>query len=473
MRELNELLEIKKAFEANPGITDVAELFDGPALSMQYIDGTMSSIVASDVDFAFLNKLPKRSVDQTIAEYNKMKSHGDSPYRTSFVGQSEDPHFADAYLKRKFDEMAYLSEGFTYNRVIARTRNTNDPEMVSSTSAMRRMLTSLSRGLWNGDRDALSVEMDGIVKKVSSLGSDFVYDCRGQLPGADVIQHFAAQIRSRYFGLANEFHMAVGSKNLFDQADLGDKQYIFLDGQNTGAGLYASRVVEGQKASFALNNKIQYVPDLWIDESNFGVPMDYDRSTDSVVEKAVGEAPPDTPALAVAAQAPSVPGSKWEAGDVGTVAYRVAAVGPKGASQATTSQSATVAANGAVELTITPAAGGNFAEAFLIFRETAPGNGDFRKIARVKRATSGDTTFVDVNETIPGTSVGVLGDFNSRSTSDETRTMVLSELMSPLKTTFPPGVGGLRLNVGMVEYFTTIQLFAEEKFVVFKNMPVI
>ena len=34
MRELNELLEIKKAFEANPGITDVAELFDGPALSM-------------------------------------------------------------------------------------------------------------------------------------------------------------------------------------------------------------------------------------------------------------------------------------------------------------------------------------------------------------------------------------------------------------------------------------------------------
>ena len=267
--------------------------------------------------------------------------------------------------------------------------------------------------------------------------------------------------------------MAVGSKNLFDQADLGDKQYIFLDGQNTGAGLYASRVVEGQKASFALNNKIQYVPDLWIDESNFGVPMDYDRSTDSVVEKAVGEAPPDTPALAVAAQAPSVPGSKWEAGDVGTVAYRVAAVGPKGASQATTSQSATVAANGAVELTITPAAGGNFAEAFLIFRETAPGNGDFRKIARVKRATSGDTTFVDVNETIPGTSVGVLGDFNSRSTSDETRTMVLSELMSPLKTTFPPGVGGLRLNVGMVEYFTTIQLFAEEKFVVFKNMPVI
>lgn len=471
MRELNELLEIKKAFEANPGITDVADLFDGPALSMQYIDGTMSSIVASDVDFAFLNEIPKRSVDQTIAEYNKMKSHGDSPYRTSFVSQSADPSFGDAYLKRKFDEMAYLSEGFSYNRVIARTRNTNDPEVVSSTAAMRRMLTSLSRGLWNGDRDMMSVEMDGIVKKINALGSDFVYDCRGQLPGADVIQHFASQIRSKFFGLANKFYMPVGTKNLYDQADLGDKQYIFFDGQ-PGQGIYSSRIVEGVKASFALNNKIMYVPDLWIDESNFGVPSDYDRANDTIVETAVGENPPDTPAIAAAALAPAVPGSLWAAGDVGTVAYRVAAIGSRGASQATLQQTATVAVGGAVEITITPAASGERAESFIVFRETAPGSGDFRKIARVQRANVGDTIFVDLNETLPGTGVGVLGDFNSRSTTDENRTMILSELMSPLKTTFPPGVGGLRMNVGMVEYFATVQLFAEEKFVVFKNLPV-
>lgn len=473
MRELAELLEIKKAFEANPGETDIAKLFDGPALSMQYIDGLMTSLVATEADFAFLNELPKRSVDQTVVEYNKQRALGDNWYRSSFVGQSQDPPFADPYIKRLFDQMAYLSEGFRFNRVITKTRNIQDPEILESTAAARRMLAGLSRSLWHGAKRKLPVEMDGIVEKVKALGPEFVYDCRGKLPDAQVTQHFAAEIRSRFYGIANKFYVPFGTKNLIDNSDLGDKQHVYFDANGAG-GIYQSRLVEGVRSSQALNGKLLYCPDLWIDTSNIGPPTVIDRQTGLPVESAVGEDPPDLPGLAVASLPPSVPGSLWSAADAGAIRYRVVALGANGsASQATPPAGATIGANGAAVLTITPALTGAPVESFVILRETAVGSNKYLYIDWIPRnAAAASTVFTDLNSILPGTSIGVMGDFNSRGTFDETGNIMLSELMQPLKTLFPAGIGGLRMNTGMVEYYCVLQCKKPESLRIFLNMPV-
>lgn len=473
-RDFEELLAIKKAFEANPGETDISKLVDGGALSMQYIDGIMSGIVSSDEDFAFIRDLPTVPVDQTIAEYNQIKSHGGSRYyRTSHVGQSGDPKFADAYIKRMWDTMSYLAEGFEFNRVIAQTRNIADPEVVQSTSAMRRILETASTTVWHGDKETLSVEMNGLIKLTLSLGGDFVVDCRGQLPTHDQISWACNIIRTRYFGQPNAFYMPFGTKSLFDAASLGTNQYLFTDAVANKDGVVSGRVVRGARVSSANKQLIEFRPDIWLDNSQIGVPMDFNRADDTFIEKAVGENPPDSPSIAVSASPGVVPGSKWGAGDVGLVAYRVVAMSEDGASAGSIAASATVIAGGSATVEITPAVTGSPVESYVILRETKPGSQDFRLVKRIKRSTSPTTIFVDLNLNIPGTAVGILGDFNSRGVGNESSTIILRELMPPLKTLFPPGIKRMRGRVGMVEWYPVVQNKAPQKFVVFINLPVV
>ncbi len=60
----------------------------------------------------------------------------------------------------------------------------------------------------------------------------------------------------------------------------------------------------------------------------------------------------------------------------------------------------------------------------------------------VDRNLLGAVTIVqDLNEDLPGTTIMVMGDFNAKSSSDETRTLILSELLPYTKTLFPYGAG--------------------------------
>lgn len=471
-RSLDEITHIRKAFEANPGETDIGNLVDGAALSMQFIDHTMVAMVAGDSDFQFLHESPRVDVTQVLAEYNKYSSHGDSPYRSSYLGQSAEPAFQDAILQRMYDEVAFLAEGFEYNRVIAQVQNINDPETVQANAALNRMLISLSRNIFHGDKSTLPIESTGFIKKVSDLGSDFVYDCRGTLPSADVIKEFSARIRTKYFGVVNKFILPHGTKNLVDASFTGNNQYVIQNAQMNPSGVKQGNIISGVLSGQALNGEVVYQPDLWIDDSYFDVPKVWDAASRTYVEGAVGENPPAMPSIAAAANAPAVPGSLFDAPYAGATEYRVAAQSDTGTSQASLADSATVAANGSVTITITPGVGGVPAQRFIIFRETTPGSGVFRKIAVIANSGNPTTVFTDLNEQLPGFAWGVMGDFNSRSTTDQHRTFRIAELMKPLKTTFPEGVRHLRMNVGMIEYYCVNQILAPEKFVVFRNLPV-
>ena len=91
---------------------------------------------------------------------------------------------------------------------------------------------------------------------------------------------------------------------------------------------------------------------------------------------------------------------------------------------------------------------------------------------RIPRTPGPTTIYTDLNEDIPGTGIGVMGDFNATSTTDESRTYILSELLPPLKTLFPEGVNGLRTRTGMVEHYCVPQIFTPERFILLKNLPV-
>jgi len=474
-----ELLEIRKAFEANTSGNGASPFIDGTSgstLSRQSLDTTFVSLVSSDNDFKFMKQVPRRDVKQVLVEYNRNLSHGGGWYRSSYIGQSDEPSFTDAVLERKFNEMNYMAEAYAFNKVAETVESVQDPEVVQSNAALRRLTESLSRNIWFGDRTLNPLSQNGFEKTIAAQGSSFVYDCRAQLPTADVFKEMSATIRTKYFGVANDIWMHPATRTLYDQNyEILGKTLVYQNVTQNPANVMMGNIIPGINDSNAKDQKLIFQDDIWLDRHTWGVPMAWNAVSQSFVESPVGELPPNTPSFSLTVNA-AVPGSLFSASDVGIYQYRVAAGGSdyKSWSQAAVAQSATIsAAQDAVDVVITPAGTGNPASKFAIFRSVAAGSTVIRYVGEIAKAVTPTTTYTDLNETIPGTTIMILGDFNSRSNTDESRTHVMSELLAPFKTLFPYGAGGkLRMRLGMVEYYSVLQIMAPEKFIVLRNVPV-
>lgn len=469
----DDIMAIYKTLSANDGVTDVALLNQGGALSKQFLDTTMASLVAEPQHFRFLKQMPKRTVNQTILEYTRRESIGGSFWNSSFVSQSQDPSFDDVRLKREIEEMTYISTAFSFTRVAQQIQGIADPELEQTNAALKRVMIDLTRFIFHGDKSVNNYECNGFVKKITDLSNpENIIDCRGQLPSAQLLKEKVAYLAQTFYAVPNQFWMPIPTKNLFDN-------YYFQTGQTTvfqnatqnPKNVMLSNIVPGILASEALNGMINFETERFMDTSNIGVPTIPNPSNPT--QEIEGQYPnaPLPPTIVVASVAPAVPLSKWSGGDIGTYAYRVAALNGN-ASVACVASSAAVLANGAISITITPAVGGNNADAFAIFRETSPGNGDFKLMKRIPRTVGPTTIYVDLNEDIPGTGIGIMGDFNATSSTDESRTYILSQLLPPLKTLFAEGVGGFRTRTGMVEHFVVPQIFTPQRFILLKNLPV-
>jgi hypothetical protein len=475
---LDQILEIRKAFEANTaqnGATPFVDDSSGAALSMQSLDKTFVAIVSSDKDFSFLSSVPKRNTKQVLAEYNKQISHGGGWHASSFIGQSDEPNFRDSVLERLFDEVCYIGESFDYNKVVDTVDNVQDPSLIQGNSALKRGMENLTRSGWFGKKKVNPLTHDGFLEKVGNASSDFVIDSRGQLPSAEEIKSLSADIRTKYFGVVNDAWMHNNTKALYDQYyDGNNRSFVYQNNSQNPGNVGLSNVITGMYDSNARDEYIRFKTDIFMDKHTWTVPKRYDRGTKTMVEGPTDyEKSPEIPVIALAVQT-GTPGSKFSASDAGVYNYRVAAGERIHWSQACVEQSATVAAGGAVEVTITPPVTGVPATRFAIFRSIRPGSNDIRYMLEVSRNTMGASTIhLDKNDDLPGTTIMVVGDFNAKSTVDENRTVMLTELLPFTKTLFPYGAGGkLRMRLGMVEWYGVLQIFTEEKFRVFKNVPV-
>lgn len=479
---LLELIEIKKAFEANTATGGASPFVEvnssGAALSMQSLDKVYVATVSSDKDFKFLKAVPRRTINQVMAEYNKNTSHGGGWYRTSYIGQSDEPSFHDAELERLYDEVNYIAEGYAFNKVVDTQQSVNDPELIQSNSALKRGMENQCRNFWFGDKSINKYAQNGYYAALKNYGSEFVSDARGQLVEIDEMKDKSARIRTRYMGLTNEAWMHPGTKSLYDQwfDDRSAGRTIQNDSQNPGQ-TSLSNIVRAVEDSNAKDERIVLQTDIWMDRHDWSVPMRRNDNGVYVEGPTSDTESPATPTLAVAAL-PATPGSKFTGTYVGAYDYRVCAGTLRHWSQASALSPATninIPVGAGSELTITPGPSGSPSETrYAIFRTTAPGSGLIRYMIEIPRNSSGPTTvFQDLNDDLPGTGIFVLGDFNAKSTSDSDRTLVLSELLGWTKTLFPYGAGGkVRMRQGIVENYSVLQILAKEKFHVWKNVPV-
>ncbi|EMO26470.1 hypothetical protein LEP1GSC170_0270, partial [Leptospira interrogans serovar Bataviae str. HAI135] len=190
---------------------------------------------------------------------------------------------------------------------------------------------------------------------------------------------------------------------------------------------------------------------------------------------------PDQPTATAVISGGSIFGSKWKPADIkdssnsdSAISYRIVACNRYGRSAASSivTTPGVMVKGRSIVLTITPAGSGEVADYYQIFRETRPGNGDFRLTERIGKSGGMTTVYSDVNEWIPGCTEGVIGDFNAQSPLDQTRTYQMLRMLPMLQTKFAPNNAVYQRKLaGMVEFYGGLAVLQPYRFYLIKNLP--
>lgn len=472
---LEAVMEFRKAndgFVSNSvGETDLTALTGGQVLQAVNIDQTMIMLAQTTDTYEFLNTLFTRDIKNTLVFFDRIKDYGDFG-RKSFVGEMDDATFKMPTLERISAYISFLAEGYYMSKVLSLTDNIHDPETIQSDAAIHRIMTTLSVANWYGNRDIFPLEYNGMSTEL--VNENRVEDAEGEIPTIAKLKDLINDITMNN-GLVNEVWMHNSVKQMLDNFYYTTNQFVLTPNQNSKLGYN----IPGLFGTDLKEDSLVFRKDRWINRHTRKVSMIRDASGNLIEGKNDPKAP-DTPTFTATLTGATVAGSKWKTGDVvdsagnpSVIGYRIQAVNSYGTSQASAPvyTAANILAGYGIDIDITPAATGELATGFEIFRETLPGSGDYRLIYTVKRAITPTTLWQDVNEWRAGCSEMFIGDFNSRGETTSFRTLQMIRLLPLMQTKFAPSAVYQRKMAGMVEWYGGLINLAPQKFVMVKNVP--
>ena len=458
-----------KALQADPKLPNVLERAGATALSLEHVDNTILSLIFSNAEFQFLQEMPRSDVTSTLLEYARITSYGTQQRPNSFVGELQDPNFDDPVLDRMAHNIAFMAEGFQSSRVVGRVAHlpNANPELIGEQAAMMRMNQTKAWAVWYGDRDLRKLEFNGFVKELVDEGQ--VIDAEGELLEIKEIQEQTKKIRYPGWGQATDFWMSVATKSVYNTV-YEDQIRTLSSELTTDLG----RILRSINDENAVGSKLNFRTDTFINRYDWEVPKKIADDNKTWFESATGVNPPNPPADVTVANTGSIPDSKWDAKSVNSnpVGYRIVARSETGQSVASAPvfTDNPVVPGQAVDIHITPDITGHKAESFEIWRETMPGNGDFRYVEAIKRnTTSASTYYQDRNAWRPGCEIGVIGSFSKH--QDEMRNFTMAVLLAGQLTRFNQGQISLRKLGGMIEEYCGLRIYAPQKFILVKNLP--
>lgn len=468
------IMEMLKALEANEGVTDVAQLAGASALQPQSLEQSVVSLLFDESYFKVLNRVNKNKTYSTLHEYTKRTSFGQYN-RGGVVGQMENPRQGDPAFKRDTVNVKFQRELWSISSVLAASKTITDSEVEAKDASLMRLMETSEYLYFFGDDAVIPEEPKGLDATIESAPNkkDLIIDLRGEKLSEATLKEACKRIADKT-GLANDMYLSYNVQNQIDQmiapasaGVTGGQRMV----QNNGNLIFdLGYLIPGFKATFALNGRVTFIPDFFLKPEDEGVPTIVNQAG-SLVEGATSDMAPAKPTI-VSATPGANASSLFVAPYLGATKYRVAGQNRFGKSMASTEVSATVAAGQGVTLIIQETGQTNFADGYVIYRETKPGNGIFRKVKRIARDATNvnlQTTWVDLNEDIPGTSIAYIGDFNSRGANTPLRTTAITELM-PVHSTRYSLIGPYFW--GAVNYYWTPTFYAIQKFIKIKNINV-
>lgn len=470
---LEEIRKFAKSFNANSeGITDVTALTNGAATTIHSLDEEMVLLAQDSDEYNFLNTMFHKDTKSALNVFGQILDWGGNG-DFSFVGETDDADFKDVSIKRISKTVSFLAEGYALSKVLdIQDTGSYDPEQIQVQGAINRIMQTLAYGVWYAKKSVNPLEFDGFVTELEAAGQ--VFDAQGGFPAIKTIKELTVNIRTQ-FGMANEFWLHDGCKNVLDTYYTEAKEF-FVQPNNTNPTVGYD--IPGLKGAPLKDGRLDFKTDLWMNRHMVELPTFRDANNNKVSGKTNPKAP-DAPSFTAGVSGSAVVGSNWlprdtknvSGADAG-VSYRVVACNRYGRSApSTVVTSATMFPGRAITLTITPAGTGEIATYFQIFRESIPGNGKYYLTERIVRSQNPTTVYVDLNAWRPGCTEGVVGDFNSRSALDQKRTYQMLRMLPLLQTKFTPNAVYQRKLAGMVEWYGGLAVLQPKRFYLVKNLP--
>lgn len=459
---INDVIKLQKAIIANDGQTDVSALRDGAALGRQSLEGTLVKVLWDMKHLVLWNKIAKLRAFATLEEYTVQDGYGQGT--DGFQNQLDIPTEADPTLKRDFALIKYIRQVYRVGDVSNMVNNITSSEMLAIEAAMRRSLRIAEQNLWLGNSAARPNSWDGVYAKILKDGDpDNVIDLRGSAVDEASIRT-AAEIITVNYGTPSDLICSNSVKTSIDTL-YGPANYRIEQTNNPNV-LSIGHSITNFKTSFG-NGLI--TPNIFLNIEAKGVAK-IKNAAGVIVEGKTNPKAPDTPSFTLTANAAPQSGSKWKtSGDGGAIAgqyrYRVAAINDSGESAAAAAKQETVAEDGSITISITPAGTGEAATGYRIYREPTPNSGAGTERYMTEVAVAGSPTdVVDLNDDLPGTGIAFMLDLTS---SGSARSIAFKQLTPIYKQELARLDASKRGFVGL--YGTPI-FYAINKIVAIKNV---
>lgn len=387
--------DLRKAITAGYG-TDVAALTGGAALRLQSLEGTLLTSVQENDDFVLFNQLEKTNATATVDEYSVKERIGGYP-GAAFSGETDDiPEDAGSY-ERKVGLVKFLMTQRQVSAVQRSQKTLVDTMADQNVDGTLELLTSLEWGCFYGRSACSSVEFDGILAQLETLGGDHVLDLRGQsitALGTEIVDS-ARFIRSYgNFGKLTDAFMSPAMQSDFD-LKLDPAVRVMLNGGDPSK-VKIGTPVPGIKTSFG---NIDFRPDIFVQEGE----MPFESRGGNFLAN-VAAANCTAPSSVAVTPAPTS-GSLWTTSQEGLYYWGVEGGNKLGRSALVKSSQQAIQAGDGASLVITH--GASTATFFVLYRSRKNGtdaSDDFREMIRVPRSSGATTTYVDLNQNIPGCS---------------------------------------------------------------------
>ncbi|MBO4640881.1 MAG: hypothetical protein J5710_14110 [Treponema sp.] len=401
--------ELEKALEAGYG-TDAASFTQGRSLQREDLEATLVTVLdVKQKDLKLFHKLHKQPVTSTVHQVERQTDVGDDEFL--FVGESEKASEGDPTFQRKIYETKYTTSKWEVSHPLSLTDNVENAINASKVAAVMRVSKGTERCIFHGNSAASPKQYDGLLK--------IIEDSAKNTSVAERLRATVMDIRGLEIGESDTIDGEVidAGEALFD--DIAEK--VYSKGGDLAEAYFPPVISRQFKNMFSSRLRLstkdeQFAMDKLpkiITATNSVINITDDAGADKmfrvkgpVVAAGNSAKRPNTP-TSITGVAASDSASKFTTAYAGNYVYGVHAINAYGISAAATSSSVTVAAGEKVTLTITPDTNGEAATGFIITRSKAGGS-ELMEMVRIANSGNSTTTYVDLNEDLPGTAQVVL-----------------------------------------------------------------
>lgn len=430
---------------------------DGTPLLLENLDDRMTTVLYEESMLVLWNMLERTVSRQPYYEWNERLRYGGGRRAPGFA-EGGVPKNASAKWQRKGAYVQYLGvkRGITHQALIAGSLGGYQvsPAEEEERDGTLDLLATIERWFFWGDADikpsgSNQINYDGILKQMEQFETD------GRLPaGVHIIDK-----KGEPFVFDD---IENGGLTLLQRGKIATTEKVkFVCHPKVEAGL-ALQKMPSERAIISHRPDGKYIAgtpmagyesqlgtimfnkSIFLDEVELDVPL-----TAAANVEPTAPAAPATPTIAVSADT----GADW----ADTYYYFASAMHDGGESLATASASQVVAVDEKATVTIPRVTD---AAAYRVYRGTESDGSDAKIIATVPQPTSGDATYEDRNQRIPGTHVSFM--FNN-----DPRDLVVAQMAPLLK--YPLGVTSTTIEFLLLLYHALI-VKAPERLVIWKNI---